>query len=414
MAEAESASNDSDETDIERETYAWASQTPTTRIVGKPKRIVYPDRIGDTVEQNGTSFGVIFEDPEVVGGELWVNEAKDGGTTADAVDDDTPRPTDYRVLDSDDDSVSFNKDGNVQSGEAGPNDYVEADDFAEDEVLVWYNGLAGKRIARLLDFNGRPYADWTEDGSYLLKGLFQAHPDWRKDGADRAKLASEDKAPRVARAPILRSHVDIEYDDEGNLEGVDVDMDAVGDDVLVNVSRSGRSYRLHAFDAAEFEDEFGSLDAELPRNDDGWVKDDIESELDMLYTSAADDVLDEAEYSMHMYTDGTWQSEPDNWTPSSTSEVGSFGVSADTGDDDTDDGGLPPQQQQFVDEVVGELDSIHAEKGHSPTPEETFEGGIAGLIGKYESQFSRVPEADDIREAVYEQTEHLTVSDLED
>lgn len=418
MAEA---ATDSEENSEERETYPWVSQTPTTRIEGTPKRIIYAGRLGDTVEQNSSNFGVVFEDVEVVGGELWVNEAKeDGSTTADAVGDDESRPTDYRVLDTDDESVSFDKDGNVESGENGPNTYVEADSIEEDEVVVWYNGLAGKRVARTLDFNGRPYADWTDDGSYLLKGLFQPHPEWREEGANRSKLADDGKAPRVVRAPILRNAVDIEWgeDEDGNsvLEGVDVDLDDPSEQrVLVQMSRSGRAYRAYLFDADEFEEEFGSLDAELPRNDDGFVKNDIDSQLEMLYTSAADEVLEEAEYSMHMYTEGTWQNEPEGWTAQSTSEVGTFGVTADAGDSSSsdDDSGLPAAVEQFVDETVSALEQLHEQKGDAPTPEEAFEGGIAGLIGQYSEQFDRVPDADVIQVEVYERTSHLDPSDLE-
>lgn len=412
-SETESADETADTDAEDRIEYAWASQTPHTRIRGTRKGIIYAGRLDDTLEQNDSSFGIIVEDPEVVEGTLWVNQEKaDDGTTADGVDDDQPRPTDYRIADPDDRDTTI-ANGALVTNENGPNTYDEADGFEEDTVVIWYNGLTGQRLSRLLDFNGRPYSRWVQndDGSYyLIKGLYQAADGWRENPDDRGRMAQNGKAPRCVRAPILRDRVEIEYDDDGNVEDATLhDADEIeGTETLIDMSRaqSGRGYRLHAFDAAEFADEFGNHSAEIPRNDSGYVKNDIESELDMPYTTAADEILEQAGYRMHMFTGDGWQDEPDNWSPQSTSEVGTFGISTDDGADDAD--GLTAKQEQFVREVVDEV------SGSGMTPEEMFEGGLAGLVGKYSGQFDRVPDVDVVREEVYQRVAHLDTDDLDE
>lgn len=393
----------------QRTEYAWASQTPDTRIKGTPKSIIYSGRIDDTVAQNDTSFGVVLEDVEVVDGTLWKNQSKpDGETTAEGVDEDESRPTDYRIADEDDRDTTV-ANGALVTDENGPNTYEEADEIEEDAVIVWYNGMSGERLSRVLDFNGRPFARWTDDG-YLVKGLYQVAEGWRDASGDkRSQMKDEGKAPRVVRAPILRQRVEVEYDEDGNVDEAELLDEPNEQELLIDMSRfqGGRAYEIHALDAAEFADEFGNHSADLPRNDGGFVKDDVESELDMPYTPAADEILEQAEYAMHMYTSDGWQNEPDGWTPQSTSEVGSFGVSADgSGSADTD--GLTAAQEQFVNEVVDEV------KGTGLEPDEVFDGGLAGLIGKFSDQFDRVPEADEIREEVYARVSHLDPTTLEE
>jgi hypothetical protein len=412
MAETANESADADTDGEAREEYPWASQTPGTRIVGKRRGVIYAGRLDDTEAQNDTSFGVIIEDPEVVEGTLWQNQAKpDDATTAEGVDDDQSRPTDYRIADPDDENTTI-ANGALVTGENGPNTYDEADAFDEDTVILWYNGLSGERLSRVLDFNGRPFARWTDDG-YLVKGLYQPAEGWREANGDkRSQMKENGKAPRVARAPLLRDRVDVQYDDEGNVDGVEVNLedDFEGAETLIDMSyyMGGRGYEIHALDAETFEDEFGALDATIPRNDAGYVKDDVESELDMPYTPAADQVLEEAGFRMHMYTGDGWQDEPDSWTPQSTSEVGTFGVSADAGSDDGDGDGFTAQQEQFVREVVDEV------SGTGMPPSEVFEGGIPALLGRYGDQFDRVPDESDVREAVYARVSHLSTDDLEE
>jgi hypothetical protein len=404
-----------DETEAEQEEeLAWAVQTPTTRLSGTPKEVIFSGDINGSIEQTGNSFGVVWEDPELVTGEIWENTER-GDTTADVVDDDTARPTDYRLADSTHERINtMDVEGEtfLTTGENGPNSYQETDTIEEDRLLVWYNGLTGQRIGRVLDFNGRPFARWVDndDGSsYLLKGLYQCADGWRDaKGSERGKMASSGKAPRVARAPILRNRVEYE-EGEGDESGSATLLDEAKDiSVLVDMSDapSGNGYRAHLFDADDFADEFDAVDADIPRNDAGYVADEIDSELDMPYSGLADEVLEQAEYGMNMYTGEGWQDEPSAWEPQSTSEVESFGIAADDGDEQ-DDGGLSAEHEQFVTEVVGEV------KGSGMTPDEMFNGGLEGLIGKYSSNFSTVPDADTIREAVYAEVSHLDVNDLE-
>lgn len=408
MAEADTQSAEAD-TEEERVEYPWVSETPTTRIIGTPKGLIYSGRLDDSRKQNSNSYGVILEDPEVVTGSLWQNQEKpEDGTTADGVDEDESRPTDYRVVDEDDRDTTI-ANGALVTGEEGPNTYDEAEEFEEDAVIVWYNGMSGERLARTLDFNGRPFASWTDDG-YLVKGLYQVADGWRDaDSSGKRQMKDDGLAPRVARAPILRQRTEYEWSDDGDLEDATLLDEPKDQRVLIDISRfqGGRGYEVHVLDADEFEDEFGSLDAELPRTDDGYVDRELESdgiELGMPYTAAADEILEQAGYSVHMYTGDGWQDEPDDWSPQSTSEVGEFGVSASSGDAE----GFTPKQQQFVDETVGEL------KGSGMTPEEMFDGGLAGLIGKFSGQFDVVPDVEDVRESIYAEVSHLDVDDLDE
>lgn len=411
MAETESQSAEADEE--EREEFAWASQTPTTRVSGVPTGIIYAGDLSDSVAQNDTSFGLVLKNVDVEVGELFANEARDGGTVKDVVDEESTVPTDYRIADPDDKDASFDRDGKFQTEEEGTVDgeladtYVEADGVDEDEIIIWYNGLSGQRLGRVLDFNGQPYARWTDDGNYLIKGLYQCANGWREArGSDRGDLARAGKAPRVARAPILRWSVEHEYDDEGDITSTTLHDEPQSPRILVDVSRAqnGRGYRLNVFDAEQFEDEYGSLDADLPLNDDGYVDDD--TQIDWNYDPAADDVLDEAGFRMHMYTGDGWPEEPENWEPSSTSEVGSFGIN--TSSDDGGEGGLTAEETQFVREVTEDL------KGTGMTPEERYSGGLAGLVGKHQDGFSSAPDVDAIEEAVFAEVAHLDVDDLEE
>lgn len=414
MSDEDNSAN-ADTDDEEREEFPWVAQTPTTRIEGTPVDLIYPEQISSSVEHNGDSFAVVMKDPEVVIGSLWRNEEKpEDGTTAEVIDEETPRPTDYRLADRDDRGMSTKEirgEEFLMSDEDGPDTYVEVDGFDEDHVLVWYNGLSGNRIGRTLDFNGRPFSRWTDEG-YLIKGLYQAPEGWRENPSQRGEMAKAGDVPRVDRAPILRNRVAYTTDDEGNRDGAELLDEPEELRLFIDIDREGRGYRGYVFDADAFEAEFDRETPleELPTDDYGNFE--IDAALDMPYCPFADEVLEQAGYSMQMYTDGDkWQDTPDDWQPTSTSEVDSFGIGVETeGDSDS----FPtPKQQQFVNEVVAELEEIHSAKGTSPTPDDAFEGGVTGLIGKYQDQFDRVPEADDVERAVYDQTEHLDPSDLD-
>lgn len=395
MAEAEQDES-ADADDGEREQFAWASQTPTTRIAGEVAGLIYAGNLSDTVEQNDTSFGVVLRDPTVVNGTLFVNEQKDDdGTMEDAVDEDSTVPTDYRVADPTDEDANIVK-GALSTEEKSTVDgdranvYEEADGFDEDEIIVWYNGMSGQRIGRTLDFNGLPFARFTDDG-YLVKGLMQPADGWRGANSDkRRQMARNGKAPRVARAPILRFRVD----DDGNLS------DEGSREVLIDVSRyqGGRTYEAHVFDAAAFADEHGNHSADFDSDD--------EAELEWVYDENADDVLDQAEYAMSPYTGDGWQDEPAGYESPRTG-TGDFTVDSEVPDDEE----IEEQYDEFADMVVGEMEGNEAL--HGQTPADAFRGGIEGLIGRNSEAFHVPPESDTIRQAVYERIDWLDVDDLE-
>lgn len=406
MAEAASESADAD-TDEERIERPWAQQTPKTRVTGTITGVFYAGQLDEGTAQNDTSFGIVLEDAEVVEGTLYVNEEKPSdGTTADGVGDNQPRPTDYRIVDEDDRDTTI-ANGAFVTDENGPNTYEEADGFGEDAVIVWYNGLSGQRIGRVLDFNGQPFAKWTDDPQdpYLVKGLLQPAAEWPDANSDRrSEMAQNGLAPRIARAPVFRERVDVIYDDEGSIEEITVE-DEGELDAVIDISRwnGGRGYEVHVFDDEEFVAEHGSLDAELPRDSNNIV--DSEAEVDMRYQPLADEVLEQVGYRMHMHTGAGWQDQPANWEPESTSSVGSFGISADT---DDGEGGFSAEHEAFVEEIVGEL------SGSGMTPEEAFSGGLAALIGKKEDMFSRVPDVDEVRREVYARLDYLDSADLDE
>lgn len=417
MAEADTESAEADTDEEEFEASAWASQTPTTRIAGTPVDLIYAGRLSDDIKQNDLSFGVVLKDPEVVAGTLFVNQAKpEGDTVENVVDEDSTVPTDYRVADPEDQDATFDREGSFKTDEKSTvdgesaNTYEEADDFDEDEVLVWYNGLTGQRIGRTLDFNGQPFSRWTEgDDPYLIKGLLQSTDEWRDRPQDRGKFASEGNAPRIARAPVLRDRVAYERNDDGEIQSAEVLDEPEEREILIDMRRpdEGRGYRAYVFDADEFEDELGSLDAELTDEVMASIS-DIESnfgpEIDLMYSPRADTVLDEVGYRMHMYTGAEWPNEPENWTPSNRSEVDSFGIAGGTSAADA----VQAEEEQFIDEVAADL------AGTGQTPEEAYDGGVEGLVGKYRDQFSDSPDVERIRLGVFSAVAHLDTDDLED
>lgn len=410
-ATEEETADAEDESGEERETYLWANQSPTTRLSGTPTGIIYAGDLDDTVAQPSTTFAVEFDGVTVEEGVLFRNEAKpEDGSVKDVIDDDSTMPTDYRIADPDDSEAAFSRDGKFKTDEEstvdgdGANTYEEVEDGTIDEtVIVWYNGLTGQRVGRTLDFNGQPFARWTDEDGYLIKGLFQSPVGWRDANAsERASMAKDGFAPRPARAPILRQRVEPVTDDEGEKVGANLLDEPEEQPITVHLERaqSGNSYRVYLFDTEAFEDEFDTIDAELPRNDDGYVEDDIDSRIEWRYDPHADSVLSQAEYGMHMYTGEGFQDEPEN----AGNDTPDFEISADS--DDTE--GLSQEEADFVEMTVSDL------AGTGMDPEERYHDGVEGLIGKNQDEFSTTPDVDAIEEAVYGAVSHLDVDDLEE
>lgn len=396
--------NESGDDGEERETLPYVGISPHTRVKGRiPEdrtRFFYGDTLSENDAQNDKRFGLVLEDPEVVRGTLFRNAEKPAdGTMDEVIDEDSSRATDYRIADEGDKSTTIVKeslttDEESQVDGSTANVYDE-DDFDEDEIVVWFNGLSGERLSRVLDFNGAPYASWydNDDGtSWLQKGLYQVHPDWYDaDSEGRRDLKSEGKAPRVARLPILRT-------------------DVTGEEIVVDLSRfqGGRAYEVNVFDADDFDDEIG-LEGEIPRDSNEYV-DDVESQLGMAGASERfedspnedqDDVIDEFDRAFYMYTGAGWQDEPGNWTPS----YQDFEVDPGTTDEDQ----VAAQYDTFAKQVADQIPD-------GMTPEETYDmdDPFERLIEKNSGRFIRTPSPDEIRERVYEEVAWLDADELGD
>lgn len=375
---------DEDTADEDRPQHAWASQTPETRIRGTVEEIIFAGQLGSSVEQPDDSFGVVLSGVETVIGTTFVNDVRDGEQVAEQIPEDAPRPTDYRFADEDDEDSTIVK-GSLTTGEKGPNVY-DPGEVAEDEIIVWYNGMSGQRVGRALDFNGMPFARYTDSG-YLIKGLYQAAEGWRDaSSAERSDLAGAGRAPRVVRAPILRE-------------------DVAGSEVLIDVTRydGGRGYELHVFDADEFEDEFGDVTTatdELPRGRYGL---DVESEIEFrsVAPEEAEETIEDAGYAMHMFEGPGWQDEPENadYEPPGSDE---FDVSVETADEED----VEEQWDEFASMIASNLpDGL--------SPDEAYTGGLESVIEKNESKFHEVPTEDQIRTRVYEQVSWLDADEIE-
>lgn len=412
MAQSQEAEGDADA----EQTRPWASMTPESRIEGTPRELIYSGDLNE--EQNDTSFGLVLENPSVVRGTLFRNTEKPSdGTTDDAVED-QPRPTDYRIADPDDRDTTIVK-GSLTTGENGPNVYDEADGFDEEEILIWFNGMSGQRISRVLDFNGRPFARWTDSG-YLIKGLYQAANGWRDANSDqRSNMAQNGQAPRVVRFPVLRNSVDVTRNSDGEVTDATLLDEPEDFEILIDLTRyrGGRGYELQAFEADGFEAEFGSKD--VPTEDldrDDYYNIQADSVLDMPYTNGADEILDQVAADVDsesiqvaadlfvMETGDGWQDKPEG--AETGTESTSFDVEPDHGG--SSDGGMTLQEQEFAfaEQTAGALP-------HGKDPAETYEGGLEGLVERNADKFDGEPDIEHIREEVYAQTKWLDLDDLQ-
>ncbi len=355
MSAQEAEETGAEQAEEEREEFAWLNQTPTTALSGVPVGMIYAGSLSQHEEQNGTSFGIVLEDVEVTEGDLYRNADKpeDGFTKG----DDEKRATDYRVVDVDDrDTTTVNAGDQTFVTDRSGASFEPAESFDEDRVIAWYNGMSGQIIARTLDFNGRPYAEYKDDG-YLMKGLFQFPAGWRND---RSACLDAGRKPRVARVPILRPEAD-------------------GERVTITIGRynGGRMYEAHVYEG-DTQDE--------------------EAEFDMRYAEDADDVLAEEGVSMSLYHGDGWQDRPAN----AEASADDFNIEVDAagGVEDTD--GLTSAQEAFVESTVNALE------GTDLTPAEAFNGGLNGLMETH----GVAGDVEEIREAIYANASHLNEDDL--
>lgn len=452
-AEADTDNEESEDND-EFTYYPQVTQHPTTIIEGEIVDIVTGADIDSNKEDTGSSFGVVFEDPEIVGGTLWQNRNIPDGfdttseyndtirmaqagddtdyvrgqeVTDDAIETAQERledagvnyededydalsvsGTDYKVADPTDkeaevqevDSTTLGIDvgGGVFSSE-------EADGFDTDRIMVWYGGISGQRAGRILDFNGLPFTRHTEDG-YLVKGLFQAPLGWRNTNGGmsdkeqygvtktRDELKEEGTYPRVARPPVLRDDID------GR--------------VFFGIGRflGGNGFEPTIGRAA---DDYDAVMETLSNNDDvPWEKEYETDILDMKYDQSPEETLaaafEDASEIYSLYHGAGWQDEPDNaqailGDEGADTDGGSFDVEMD--DDDAID--HPTDEETTFAKTVAEKLA-----GSDATPDDAFEskGGLEGLVEENADAFEHETDIEAIRADVYAHTDHLNEDDL--
>lgn len=392
MAET-TAEADGEAEEQEYDVKPYLSLQPTVRIVGTLDDLAFGGQMGADVEETGTTAILDMENVEVVNGNIYENDIKpDDGTTADAIDEDDPRPTDYRVVDPDDSSVNVKGEYLFTGEQYG--EYTEVDDFADEELTLWINGMSGQRSLRELDFNGSPFASYTDRGS-LVKGLLQVPEGWRDASSTRKKeLVDDGKAPRVARPPILRE-------------------EAENREIVIDLGRlnGSRGYELNLFWADEMEDDIG-LDGDIDelRNESGWVDADYAIAPKFTDFDEADERIAEEGVSFTLYHGEGWEDEPENAeTMASDFDVG--GSSTDGDDDDAEVGadGFTENQRTFIDAVEGAM----AGSGQTVAEFYEAEGGLGAVIERNTGNFDTTPKVDDVRAELYDRLSHLNSDDLE-
>jgi hypothetical protein len=271
--------------------------------------------------------------------------------------------------------------------------------------------MSGQFIGRGLDFNGMPFARYTnpdDEGElpYLVKGLFQVPIGWRGDAdvdqfdnvetTDRKKLATDlGRPPRVARPPVLRD---------------DIDGRAF---IAIGRYNGGNMFEVHIGRAA---DDYDAIIDAL-RDDD--LSDEDYDALDMKYDQSAEETLN-AEFDnpaevFALYHGEGWQDEPEetsSWAEGSGDSGGSF----DTPDVDVDGDAVEHPTEQEVEFAQGISEKL-AGTGVSPD-NEIFPTGdgentdLAGIVDANSDQFNVEPDVAAIREVVYENTAHLDEGDI--
>lgn len=406
-------------------------QTPTTTIGGEVADVLTAKESG--AEDPNGSIAVVYENPTIEKGTLWVNANKPEsfesvGQYNDALrialSDDRPdylrgrevtddvadellgllgddydpdaeydservRGTDYKLanesdkdfelntvpVDGEDRTVGIELDGNSFNSSR-----VEE---MPDKLMVWYGGMSGQILARALDFNGMPYARYTDDG-YLMKGLYQAPVGWRGE-ADveqydttntKSSLKDDRVYPRMARPVAVR--------------------DDLPSPLYITIGRynGGRMYEATVGGAVD---------------DDGRVTD--ESALEMNYEGDDPEAflrdafdIDDVMEVYDLYLDGpNWMDEPANVQRSGDTD--NSGGSFDMGGGDTDDsGGLTDSEEQFATMVAEQA----LAGSDVPVDEATFtvDGetvGLGGLVEHNAAEFDTDdPDVDAIAERVTE------------
>lgn len=305
-AKEESASSSSNDSSNEREEYPYVNSVPKVGLTfSSIERLVYmdhPTTMEGEPQENTGDYGVVLNNPGVVKGEIYQNNHRPEDGLARDVDQKRGHSKDYAVVDPDDPNfdVSYDADGNPKDVKAGRMDAFEStkvDEFEEDQILVFFGGLAGRRLARLLDVNGGPGAKVDDDGH--TNGLIEFTPDGVNEG-------DKEDNWRGARYPVLRDidwtrgegggfiyHTflsDILPDYDGNGHGVIVGHNDFGEDETVaDATQIDMAFDRNGVDYTEYEllwhdttghtyDESDDSDDESTSNDYGPAgSDDTES-----------------------------------------------------------------------------------------------------------------------------------------
>jgi len=438
------------ETEEGEEDFQYHPQTtqhPSTIIEGNVVDIVTGADLDDNIENTGSNFGVIIENPTVPEGTIWRNRNIPDGFESTSEYNDTLRVaiegtdinyirgrevtdslveearsavtdevdgewgelsyeeekvdgTDFKVADPTDQEASVQEINGNTLGIDVSGGVFESEEVEElsDTIMVWYGGMAGQFLSRALDFNGLPFARYTDDG-YLMKGLYQAPIGWRGDAdvdqfdnvpsTNRKELATDlGRPPRVARPPLLRDDID--------------------DRVAIDLGRlnGGDMYEIHAIRAL---DDYS-----------GYLNDDEEAdELDMRYDNAPEERLaeefDNPDEIYTLYTGEGWQDTPDNAqnVTDDSGEDGGGSFNVDVSDDDSGGVDHPTDGEvQFAEMVAEQIAGTGADPREDIFNAAGNDVDLEGLIGANSGNFEVTPDVDAITEAVFERVEHLSTSDL--
>jgi hypothetical protein len=447
-----SAETQEAETEDEFVYHAQVTQHPHTIIEGDVTDIVTGADLDSNVENTGSNFGVIIKNPTVPEGTIWKNRNIPDGFESTSEYNDTLRVaiegtdinyirgrevteslveearsavteevdgewgelsyeeekvdgTDYKIADPTDQEASVQEiDGNTLgidvSGGVFESEEVEE---LSDTIMVWYGGMSGQFLSRALDFNGLPFARYTEDG-YLMKGLYQAPIGWRGDAdveqfdnvptTDRKELAQSQKRgglgrpPRVARPPLLRDDIDGRTAIElGRLNGGDM-------------------YEIHAIRALEDYSDYLNDESEA-------------DEIDMRYDNAPEERLAEAfdnpDEIYTLYTGEGWQDTPDNAqnVTDNSGEDGGGSFDVDVSDDDGDEVSHPTDGEvEFAQMVSEQIAGTGADPRDDIFNADGNDVNLEGLIGANSGNFEVTPDVAAITEEVFERADHLSTGDL--
>jgi len=391
--------------------------------------------INEDAEKTGHNVGVIYEDPTVTEGSAWENRNRPDGFTsvgeyndtlelsrADPSEDDYAGGvevtedavwearerledagvnydegdfidgTDFKIAGADGNEVKTYKDDVIGIDVGGGTFDADRVELDEDRVMVWYGGIIGQFLARSLDFNGMVYARYN-DNDYLTKGLLQAPLGWREDDVenydvettDRGKLAAPKdsgglgRPPRIARPIVLR--------DELQDTRAEIRMSWLGD------SQQRRSFDGVFVDGEELDLSNAYADGSGYDFPDAVIEDRLD--------------VDDADTVYSMYHGDGWQPQPEGYSVDAEEEDtsgGSFDMGVST--DDTDDGGLSDDEQQFAEMVTEQLTGTGAHPD-----DEVFLDGSEDLIGLVQHNLSNFgtddPNVDAIRSFIVENSSHI-------